>query len=115
MNTSPIFVENEVRNISDLTGRQVESWEVAYFNGAAILDEIPVANRDQTDQVVFRDGNPVRNSTGKVRKTEKGISWHNINLTGINTNKSNKTKNNIKCHIFVYSLKLSDVDRYKFL
>ena len=38
-----------------MTGKQVESWEVAYFNGAAILDEIPVANRDQTDQVAFRD------------------------------------------------------------
>ena len=38
-----------------MTGKQVESWEVAYFNGAAILDEIPVANRDQTDQIAFRD------------------------------------------------------------
>ena len=44
-----------MRKISDVTGRQVESWEVAYFNGAAILDEIPVANRDQTDQIAFRD------------------------------------------------------------
>ena len=44
-----------MRKISDVTGRQVESWEVAYFNGAAILDEIPVSNRDHTDQVVFRD------------------------------------------------------------
>lgn len=41
--------------MSDLTGRQVEAWEVAYFNGAAILDEIPVANREQTDQIAFRD------------------------------------------------------------
>ena len=49
------FLESDVRKISDVTGRQVESWEVAYFNGAAILDEIPVSNRDQTDQVVFRD------------------------------------------------------------
>ena len=49
------FVDADVRKISDVTGRQVEPWEVAYFNGAAILDEIPVANRDRTDQVVFRD------------------------------------------------------------
>ena len=49
------FLESDVRKISDVTGRQVESWELAYFNGAAILDEIPVSNRDQTDQVVFRD------------------------------------------------------------
>ena len=49
------FVDTDVRKISDVTGRQVEPWEVAYFNGAAILDEIPVSNRDQTDQVVFRD------------------------------------------------------------
>ena len=49
------FLESDARKISDATGKQVESWEVAYFNGAAILDEIPVSNRDQTDQVVFRD------------------------------------------------------------
>ena len=49
------FLDSDARKISDATGKQVESWEVAYFNGAAILDEIPVANRDETDQVVFRD------------------------------------------------------------
>ena len=64
---SPIFTEDETRKISDLTGKQVESWEVAYFNGAAILDEIPVSNRDQTDQVVFREGNTAGSSTAKVR------------------------------------------------
>ena len=56
--------------MSDLTGRQVEEWEVAYFNGAAILDEIPVANRDQTNQVAFRygGGSECRNQnyTGQV-------------------------------------------------
>ena len=57
-----------MRKISDVTGRQVESWEVAYFNGAAILDEIPVSNRDQTDQVVFRDrGEEDSHKINKVR------------------------------------------------
>ena len=70
---SPIFTEDEPRKISDLTGRQVESWEVAYFNGAAILDEIPVSNRDQTDQVVFREGNTAGSSTAKVRNQINGI------------------------------------------
>ena len=70
---SPIFTEDETRKISDLTGRQVESWEVAYFNGAAILDEIPVSNRDQTDQVVFREGNTTGSSTAKVRKQINSI------------------------------------------
>ena len=37
-------------------GPDAEPWEVAYFNGAAILDTIPVKTRDSTDQVVFRDG-----------------------------------------------------------
>jgi hypothetical protein len=43
--------------MSDLTGRRIEPWEVAFFNGAAILDVIPVQTRDQhQDQVAFRGG-----------------------------------------------------------
>ncbi len=33
----------------------VEPWEVAYFNGAALLDEIPVGNRDTHEQYALRD------------------------------------------------------------
>ena len=33
----------------------VEPWEVAYFNGAALLDEIPVATRDTHEQFALRD------------------------------------------------------------
>ena len=43
--------------MSDLTGRRVEPWEVAFFNGAAILDVIPVQSRDHdSEQVAFRGG-----------------------------------------------------------
>ncbi len=43
--------------MSDLTGRRVEPWEVAFFNGAAILDVIPVHTRDEhQEQVAFRGG-----------------------------------------------------------
>ena len=35
----------------------VEPWEVAYFNGAALLDEIPVGNRDTHEQYALRDHN----------------------------------------------------------
>ena len=37
----------DATQMSDLTGRRVEPWEVAFFNGAAILDAIPVQSRDQ--------------------------------------------------------------------
>ena len=44
-------------HMSDLTGRRVEPWEVAFFNGAAILDAIPVQSRDEdAEQVAFRGG-----------------------------------------------------------
>ena len=33
----------------------VEPWEVAYFNGAALLDEIPVGTRDTHEQYALRD------------------------------------------------------------
>ena len=65
-------IDSEVRHISDLTGRQVEAWEVAYFNGAAILDEIPVANRDQTDQIAFRDGGE---SGCRIQNAPRQVSW----------------------------------------
>ena len=34
---------------------RVEPWEVAYFNGGVILDEIPVGNRDTHEQYALRD------------------------------------------------------------
>ena len=40
-----------------LENRNMEPWEMAFFNGGAIMDEIPVSNRDIHDQVVFRDPN----------------------------------------------------------
>ena len=36
---------------------RVEPWEVAYFNGGIILDEIPVGNRDTHEQYALRDHN----------------------------------------------------------
>ena len=49
---------DEATQMSDLTGRRVEPWEVAFFNGAAILhDVIPVQTRDHdSEQVAFRGG-----------------------------------------------------------
>ena len=47
----------DATQMSDLTGRRVEPWEVAFFNGAAILDVIPVQSRDHDlEQVAFRGG-----------------------------------------------------------
>ena len=34
-----------------------EPWNMAFFNGAAIMDDIPVSNRDIHDQIAFRGGN----------------------------------------------------------
>merc|ERR1712141_343681 len=54
----------------NLDSRNLEPWEVAFFNGGAIMDEIPVSNRDIHDQVVFRD--PVSETqpeNGMRRKT----------------------------------------------
>ncbi len=43
------------KEMSALAGRRVDPWEVAYFNGAAVLDEIPVRGRaDNVEQVAFR-------------------------------------------------------------
>ena len=36
---------------------------MAFINGGAIMDEIPVSNRDIHEQVVFRDQQPVTNTT----------------------------------------------------
>jgi len=65
--------ESDARKNSDATGKQVESWEVAYFNGAAILDEIPVANRDQTDQVVFRGRRGDGQSQAQLSQRRPGL------------------------------------------
>lgn len=35
--------------------RQPEPWEMAFSNGAAILDEIPVYSRESHVQLAFRD------------------------------------------------------------
>ena len=44
---------------------EYEPWEMAFINGGAIMDEIPVSNRDIHEQVVFRDQQqqPVTNTT----------------------------------------------------
>ena len=44
----------DVAILSDVLGQTVNTHEVAYFNGGAVLDDIPVQSRDDTDQVVFR-------------------------------------------------------------
>jgi hypothetical protein len=46
----------------------VEPWEVAYFNGAALLDEIPVGNRDTHEQYALRDHSQ---TTQEVRARNK--------------------------------------------
>ena len=44
----------DVAILSDVLGQTINTHEVAYFNGGAVLDDIPVQSRDDTDQVVFR-------------------------------------------------------------
>ena len=44
----------DVAVLSDVLGQTVNTYEVAYFNGGAVLDDIPVQTREETDQVVFR-------------------------------------------------------------
>ncbi len=51
----PAIVVTDVIQMSELTGRKVEPWEVAFFNGGAILDEIPIQTRDTTEQIAFRE------------------------------------------------------------
>ena len=41
--------------VLDNTRLEYEPWEMAFINGGAIMDEIPVSNRDVHEQVVFRD------------------------------------------------------------
>jgi len=45
----------DVAVLSDVLGQTVSPYEVAYFNGGAVLDDIPVQSRETTDQVVFRE------------------------------------------------------------
>ena len=51
--------------VLDNTRLEYEPWEMAFINGGAIMDEIPVSNRDIHEQVVFRDQQqqPVTNTT----------------------------------------------------
>jgi len=37
----------------------VEPWEVAYFNGAALLDEIPVATRNLYNKTFLESNLPI--------------------------------------------------------
>ena len=58
---------------------EYEPWEMAFINGGAIMDEIPVSNRDIHEQVVFRDQQqrqqPVTNTTANPIEAVSLIWW----------------------------------------
>ena len=49
----PAVIVTDSDHISS-AGRRVEPWEVAFYNGGAIMDEIPMPNRDIHEQLAFR-------------------------------------------------------------
>ena len=54
-------------------GRRLEPWEAAFFNGGAIMDEIPMPNRDIHEQLAFRSNYHETKNEANEQLTEVGI------------------------------------------
>jgi hypothetical protein len=80
-----------ITNPDQMSGRKVEPWEMAFFNGGAIMDEIPVSSRDLHDQIAFRDGS-TSNSTNQIDKAGPQI----------NNNSSDDQVFDVKINTFAY-------------
>ena len=46
--------------------RSENSWDIGFFNAGAIMDEIPVPNRDVHEQMAFRNPNKSTSSVDQV-------------------------------------------------